>query len=82
MIQFRLRTLFIITAVSAAIFWALFAPPQWLGLVRYVGSFMLEPLVYIQTIFSHVRKAEPDPQTRLHADAFHPSVKAWFFTMT
>ena len=52
---------------------------QWLGLVRYVGSYMLEPLVYIQTIFSHVRQAPPDPQTRLHADAFHPSVKAWFF---
>ena len=53
--------------------------PEWLGLVRYVGSFMLEPLVYIQTIFSQVRKAPPDPQTRLHADAFHSSVKAWFF---
>jgi hypothetical protein len=53
--------------------------PEWLGLLRYVGSFMLEPLVYIQTIFSRVRDATPDPQTRLHADAFHPSVKAWFF---
>jgi hypothetical protein len=53
--------------------------PEWLGLVRYVSSFMLEPLVYIQTIFSQVRNAAPDPQTRLHADAFHPSVKAWFF---
>jgi hypothetical protein len=53
--------------------------PQWLGLVRYVGSFMLEPLVYVQTIFSKVRNAPPDPQTRLHADAFHSSVKAWFF---
>ena len=53
--------------------------PQWLGLVRYVGSFKLEPLVYVQTIFSHVRNADPDPQTRLHADAFHPSVKAWLF---
>jgi hypothetical protein len=53
--------------------------PEWLGLVRYVGSFKLEPLIYIQTIFSQVRKAAPDPQTRLHADAFHPSVKAWFF---
>ena len=53
--------------------------PEWLGLVRYVGSFMLEPLVYIQTIFSQVRKAPPDPQTRLHADAFHSSVKAWLF---
>jgi hypothetical protein len=53
--------------------------PEWLGFIRYIGSFMLEPLVYLQTIFSHVREAPPDPQTRLHADAFHPSVKAWFF---
>jgi hypothetical protein len=53
--------------------------PEWLGLIRYVGSFTLEPLVYIQTIFSQLRKAPPDPQTRLHADAFHSSVKAWFF---
>src|SRR5262249_44166169 len=53
--------------------------PEWLGLVRYVGSFMLEPIVYIQTIFSQVRKAPPDPQTRLHSDAFHSSVKAWLF---
>jgi hypothetical protein len=53
--------------------------PEWLGLVRYVGSYMLEPLIYIQTIFSQVRQAPPDPQTRLHADAFHPSVKAWYF---
>ncbi|MBO0737204.1 MAG: phytanoyl-CoA dioxygenase family protein [Alphaproteobacteria bacterium] len=53
--------------------------PEWLGLIRYVGSFMLEPLVYIQTIFSQVREAPPDPQTRLHADAFHSSVKAWLF---
>jgi len=53
--------------------------PEWLGLLRYIGSFRLEPLLYIQTIFSRVRDAPPDPQTRLHADAFHPSVKAWFF---
>jgi hypothetical protein len=53
--------------------------PEWLGLVRYVGSFMLEPLIYIQTIFSRVSDGPPDPQTRLHADAFHSSVKAWFF---
>ena len=53
--------------------------PEWLGLVRYVGSFMLEPLIYVQTIFSKVGDGPPDPQTRLHADAFHSSVKAWFF---
>src|SRR6516165_11644128 len=53
--------------------------PEWLSLIRYIGSFMLEPATYIQTIFSHVRAAPPDPQTRLHADTFHSSVKAWFF---
>jgi len=52
---------------------------EWLGLIRYVGSYQFEPLIYLQTIFSRVREAPPDPQTRLHADAFHPSVKAWFF---
>jgi len=58
---------------------ALLESQEWRGLVSYVGSFASEPLVYIQTIFSHARDALPDPQTRLHADAFHPSVKAWLF---
>ncbi len=58
---------------------AMIESPQWLGLVRYVGSSRLEPLVYIQTIFARAREAPPDPQTRLHADTFHPTVKAWFF---
>jgi hypothetical protein len=53
--------------------------PDWRGLMRYVGSFNQEPLYYIQTILSHVSEAAPDPQTNLHADTFHPSVKAWFF---
>ena len=53
--------------------------PDWRGLMRYVGSFNQEPLYYIQTILSHVADAAPDPQTNLHADTFHPSLKAWFF---
>jgi len=54
--------------------------PEWSGLVRYVGSADAEPIVYIQTILSHVAtETEPDPQLALHADAFHPSVKAWLF---
>ncbi|HTV44324.1 MAG TPA: phytanoyl-CoA dioxygenase family protein [Stellaceae bacterium] len=52
---------------------------EWLGLVRYAGASWLQPQVYIQTIFAHARKAPPDPQTRLHADTFHATVKAWFF---
>jgi hypothetical protein len=58
---------------------AMIENPEWLGLVRYIGSFKLEPLIYIQTIFSGISDGPPDPQTRLHADAFHSSVKAWFF---
>ena len=58
---------------------ALVESPEWLGLVRYIGSYWLEPFLYVQTIFAHAREASPDPQTRLHADTFHPTVKAWFF---
>ena len=58
---------------------ALLADPTWRGLVRYVGSFDSEPVAYIQTILSHVYDREADPQTMLHADTFHPTVKAWLF---
>ena len=53
--------------------------PAWTGPVRYVGSSALTPVTYIQTVFSRVREGSVDPQTRLHADTFHPTVKAWLF---
>jgi hypothetical protein len=52
---------------------------RWLDLIRYVGSSALSPRTYIQTIFSRVRTGAVDPQLHLHADTFHPTVKAWFF---
>src|SRR5688572_27455835 len=58
---------------------ALVGDPDWRGLNRYVGSFDQEPLTYVQTILSHVRNAAPDPQTNLHLDTFHPTVKAFYF---
>lgn len=58
---------------------ALLARPDWRGLNRYVGSFDQEPLTYVQTILSHIRNSKPDPQTDLHADTFHPTVKAFYF---
>ena len=58
---------------------ALLRDARWRGLIRYVGSFDAEPLVYVQTILAHRRAAPPDPQTALHADTFHPTVKAWLF---
>lgn len=54
--------------------------PQWRGLTRYVASFDAEPIVFIQTIFSRTdAQARIDPQTRLHMDTFHPTMKAWLF---
>ncbi len=53
--------------------------PRWTGLMRYVSSFDIEPLYYIQTILTHRHDAPADPQTHLHADTFHPTMKAWYF---
>jgi len=47
-------------------------------LLRYVGSQDAEPIFYIQSILAHARPGDADPQTALHADTFHPTVKAWF----
>lgn len=57
----------------------LLASPVWRGLTRYIASFDSEPLYYVQTILTRRTDAPLDPQTDLHADAFHPSMKAWFF---
>jgi hypothetical protein len=51
----------------------------WRSLTRYVASSKSEPLYYVQTILTHRAEAEPDPQTVLHADTFHPTMKAWYF---
>jgi hypothetical protein len=53
--------------------------PEFQGITRYVNSFDVEPMFYLQTILTHVRKGPPDPQLKLHTDAFQPSVKAWLF---
>jgi Phytanoyl-CoA dioxygenase (PhyH) len=53
--------------------------PEWRGLIRYVGSRDAEPVVWIQSILRHACDGVPDPQTALHADTFHPTVKAWLF---
>src|SRR5713101_5297566 len=52
---------------------------DWRGLIRYVGSRDAEPVVWIQSILRHACDGPPDPQTALHADTFHPTVKAWLF---
>lgn len=48
------------------------------ALTRYVASFDIEPLYYVQSIIKR-GGGPPDPQVHLHSDAFHPSMKAWLF---
>jgi hypothetical protein len=52
---------------------------SWQGLMHYVSSYRMEPVYYIQAILTQVGDAPDDPQTALHMDAFHPSMKAWLF---
>ena len=58
---------------------ALLESPRWKGLMAYVASTRSEPLYYLQTVFGGVVDGPADPQLELHADTFHPSMKAWFF---
>lgn len=52
---------------------------RWGGIMAYVASSRITPLYYIQTILGGSVEAPPDPQIQLHADTFHPSMKAWLF---
>lgn len=52
---------------------------DWRGLIRYAGSRDAEPVVWVQSILRHACAGPADPQTFLHADTFHPTVKAWLF---
>jgi hypothetical protein len=58
---------------------AVLRSPDWRGLVRYAGSRDAEPVVWVQSILRHACARPPDPQAALHADTFHPTVKAWLF---
>lgn len=53
--------------------------PLWRGALAYVASFRSRPLYYLQAIAGGVAEGPPDPQLQLHADTFHPSMKAWLF---
>ena len=52
---------------------------RWRDIMSYVASTRSAPLYYIQTIVGGRVEGPPDPQIHLHADTFHPSMKAWLF---
>jgi hypothetical protein len=57
----------------------LFESSRWRSLLAYVASTRSRPLYYLQTISVGHAGGPPDPQLDLHADTFHPSLKAWLF---
>jgi hypothetical protein len=48
-------------------------------LLKYCAARLKRPLYYIQSIKNGYIEGGPDPQKVLHADTFHPTMKAWFF---
>ena len=52
--------------------------PKISAAMRYVASFDSEPLHYVQAILK-AADGQDDPQTALHADTFHSSMKSWLF---
>jgi hypothetical protein len=54
--------------------------PAYERLLKYCGARLKRPLFYVQSIKNgFVAGGAPDPQKVLHADTFHPTMKAWFF---
>lgn len=64
---------------QAPIIRKILSSPAWTIMMHYVSSYRIEPLYYVQTILKSDVTAERDPQTNLHCDTFHPTMKAWFF---
>lgn len=52
---------------------------EWNQLINFVASFKVQPMNYIQVIFSKINQDQPDPQTNFHSDTFFSSAKAWLF---
>ena len=53
MAQFGIRTLFMITTVCAVLVWAVFSPPQWLGLLVLFVVYSLAPAVTVAGVVFH-----------------------------
>ena len=47
--------------------------------LKYASAKLSPPLLYIQRIRNGFRDAAKDPQKTMHADTFHPTMKAWLF---
>ena len=59
---------------------ALVHNPRLDRLMRYCSSKNRPPLFYVENLCNHANVTpRPDPQRDMHADTFHPCVKAWLY---
>lgn len=52
---------------------------QMLKFLSYTGAKAHRPALYVQRIRNGWRDGGADPQKTMHADTFHPTMKAWLF---
>ena len=50
-----------------------------LRLLKWCGGKNQYPFFYIQRIYNQYHEGKYDPQKVMHADAFQPSIKCWYF---
>lgn len=55
------------------------AYPKLRRLLRYAGSHLSLPRMYLQRIANGYGRGQGDPQKKLHLDTFHPTIKMWLF---
>ena len=58
---------------------ALCESKRFLRPLKYAAAKLSPPLLYVQRIRNGIRDAGADPQKTMHADTFHPTMKAWLF---
>ncbi len=58
---------------------ALCGSKRFLRPLKYASAKLSPPLLYVQRIRNGIREAGADPQKTMHADTFHPTMKAWLF---
>lgn len=52
---------------------------SFLNWLAYTGAKATRPILYIQRIRNGFQSGKADPQKTMHADTFHPTMKAWLF---
>jgi hypothetical protein len=53
--------------------------PAFKRLMRYTAGHARMPMMHAENVMNGVTESTPDPQTSLHIDTFHPTMKFWLY---